>query len=103
VGVDPEVSAGSVDFRLDAASPNPSAATTTFRFSATRPMAAEASVYDASGRRVRGLSSGMIGGSGSLTWDGRSAAGEPAPAGMYFLRVNVEGRTLVRRFVRLGS
>ena len=102
-GVEPTGPAAAIDFRLDPAAPNPSSATTTFRFAAKQPVTADAAVYDASGRRVRGLSSGLLAGSGSLSWDGRAANGEAAPAGVYFLRVHVEGQTLVRRFVRMRS
>ena len=103
VGVEPAGPAADVEFRLDPAAPNPSASATTFRFSTARPASVEASIYDASGRRVRGLSNGVLAGSGALTWDGRAASGDLAPAGIYFLRVHVDGQTLVRRFVRMKS
>jgi len=103
VGVEPASPLASIDFRLDPASPNPSSTTTTFRFTTKQPVAAEAAVYDASGRRVRALSSGLLAGSGSFRWDGRAASGDTAPAGVYFLRVHVEGQMLVRRFVRMRS
>lgn len=102
-GVEPVAPGASLDFRLDAAAPNPSASTTIFRFSTARPVIAEANVYDASGRRVRGLPGGWISGTGALTWDGLAEGGERAPAGVYFLRVRVEGESHVRRFVRMRS
>jgi hypothetical protein len=37
----------------------------------------------------------------TLEWDGRDDAGRPASAGILFLRVRVNERALVRRFVRL--
>ena len=102
-GVEPGVPSASLRFTLDPAAPNPSATTTSFRFSTAQPVEADAAVYDASGRRVRAVSSGLLGGEGVLTWDGRSEAGERAPAGVYFLRVRVAGETHVRRFVRMRS
>jgi flagellar hook assembly protein FlgD len=102
-GVEPGVPSASLRFTLDPAAPNPSATTTSFRFSTAQPVEADAAVYDASGRRVRAVSSGLLSGEGVLTWDGRSEAGERAPAGIYFLRVRVAGETHVRRFVRMRS
>jgi hypothetical protein len=34
-------------------------------------------------------------------WDGRDAAGRPAPAGLYFLRLTAEGKSVTARVVRL--
>jgi hypothetical protein len=34
-------------------------------------------------------------------WDGRDAAGRPAPAGLYFLRLTAEGQSVTARVVRL--
>jgi hypothetical protein len=102
-GVEPGVPSASLRFTLEPAAPNPSAATTSFRFSTAQPVEADAAVYDATGRRVRAVSSGLLSGEGVLRWDGRSEAGERAPAGIYFLRVRVAGETHVRRFVRMRS
>jgi hypothetical protein len=50
-------------------------------------------VYDVAGRLVRETSSAAPagGGFGTMTWDGRNAAGRPAPDGVYFLRVSGAG------------
>jgi len=100
-GVEPFTKPASLNFTLNTATPNPSAGVTTFAYSVVHPVQAEAAVYDASGRRVRGLPSGLFGGAGVLTWDGRSENGERSPAGIYFLRVRVADETHVQRFVRM--
>ncbi len=99
--VGPPLPTASLDFALEAAMPNPSASTTSFRFSAARSMDARAVVYDASGRRVRSLANGALSGTGTLTWDGRSESGDRVPAGIYFLHVDAGGEKLIRRFVRM--
>jgi flagellar hook assembly protein FlgD len=46
-----------------------------------------AAVYDASGALVRELTHASMSGSGSIAWDGRTQAGERAPAGVYFVHL----------------
>ncbi len=57
-------------------------------------------ILDPSGRRVRDLGA-LLGPDGPpVRWDGRTDAGEPAPAGTYFVRLSRPGRgTLGERFV----
>jgi hypothetical protein len=48
----------------------------------------DVAVFDASGRLVRGLASGVFpAGIRSVTWDGRNDRGERASAGVYFVRL----------------
>lgn len=59
-------------------------------------------VVDVRGRLVRHLARGAFpSGMRRLTWDGRSAGGRTAPAGIYFVRYTGGGATEVRRAVRL--
>jgi hypothetical protein len=52
-----------------------------------RPASVHALIYDADGRVVRELPAGSLpAGANSLRWDLRNDAGEPAPAGIYFMR-----------------
>ena len=54
----------------------------------------DVSLYDAAGRRVRTLASGVFApGFHTTTWDGRDGEGRLAPAGIYFLNLQVEGQT----------
>jgi len=74
------------------------------RFALALPVAAtvEVAVFDAMGRRVRTLLSGLTeSGSLPLLWDGLDARGHRAGAGVYFLRANASGSTVTRRLVRV--
>lgn len=52
-------------------------------------------VYDVSGRRVRGLGSGLSGGREvHLIWDGTSTEGDPSGSGVYFVQIQQDGRRL---------
>ena len=87
---------------LSAPAPNPSRGSV--RFALALPVAAtvEVAVFDATGRRVRTLLSGLTeSGSLPLLWDGLDARGHRAGAGVYFLRANASGSTVTRRLVRV--
>ncbi len=57
-------------------------------------------VYSVDGRRV--WSAPLSGSaSGAVSWDGRTAAGSPVPAAVYFARLMTARGTATRRFVRL--
>jgi hypothetical protein len=74
------------------AAPNPGAGTFTIALSPAYAPDARFEVLDAAGRLVRQLGAGEIR-SGALRWDGRTDAGEHAPAGTYFVSyLSREGR-----------
>ena len=57
-------------------------------------------MFDVGGRRVRTLVDGTVTGSPAprnVTWSGRTDTGEPAPAGIYFYRLTLDGRTETRK------
>jgi hypothetical protein len=63
---------------------------------------ARATVWDLQGRLVKVILDGTVpAGLRELEWDGRDAAGRPVPPGVYFLRVEAEGRSAGRKVVRL--
>ena len=76
---------------IECAAPSPFKAMTRVVFhlteaAAQRPVALH--VIDPLGRRVRELPVGALSpGRRSVVWDGRSNAGDPVPAGIYFLRL----------------
>jgi flagellar hook assembly protein FlgD len=88
---------------LAAAQPNPFAAATTFEARlATGADEARLTIYDALGRSVATLTDGpLAAGRHRLQWDGRTTGGEPAPAGVYFARLNVGNRVSIQKVVRL--
>ncbi len=78
--------------------PNPMGRTTNIHFSLARSGNVTLVVFDASGRRVRSLIEGVASvGPHGVAWDGRDAAGRDVGAGIYFVRLTAEGRSLVRR------
>jgi hypothetical protein len=79
--------AAAAGLRLAAATPNPFRDVTQVSFAGAAGEQVGAAVYDATGRRLRRLSAGALGGSGTLVWDGRDEQGRAAQSGLYFIRV----------------
>jgi hypothetical protein len=82
-----ETDASQAPFSVVQAGPNPFGAKTSFRFAAAKPLHARIVVYNASGAMVRSLVDGMVSGAGTFTWDGTTRIGAPAPAGIYFVKI----------------
>jgi hypothetical protein len=79
-------------------SPNPANARTTLQYTLPRAGIVRLGVYDASGRLVRELASGTReAGQHAEAWNLRDASGRAVGAGLYFARLETDGRTLVRR------
>jgi hypothetical protein len=79
-------------------SPNPANSRTTLQYTLARSGIVRLGVYDASGRLVRELASGTReAGQHSEAWNLRDASGRTVGAGLYFARLETDGRTLVRR------
>lgn len=70
-----------------AAAPNPFRSETVLHYTVAPSTRVVAAVYNAAGVRVRGLTDGVVSGSGTIGWDGRTQAGERAPAGVYFVHL----------------
>jgi hypothetical protein len=82
--------------------PNPMRQETKIAFRLTTPDEVGLEVYDATGRRVRGLASGaMPAGSHEIRWDGRDDAGTDLPPGVYFHRLRTDGTEESSRIVRM--
>lgn len=95
--VAPVGAAGAV-FSFAPPSPNPSSGAVAFRYTLPADGAARAEVYGTDGRLVRTLLDGQAGsGEGVVTWDGRNVAGQPAPAGVYFVKMTQGGRSITSR------
>ena len=83
---------------LSAPWPNPASHATTLRFALPRAGNARVTVLDAMGRNIRTLADGeQPAGAHSVTWDLRDATNHAAAAGLYFVRLESEGRTSVQR------
>ncbi len=95
---------GAARAQLEVASyPNPFRPATYFRLTVPEPGGdARIGIYDASGRLVRSLSPGHVGvGVQIVTWNGSDASGRRLPAGIYHVRVSVDGRETSSRVVML--
>jgi FlgD Ig-like domain len=87
-----------VEFALGPAEPNPAVNGARFRFALPREAQVTLTLYDEQGRRVRELAGGsMSAGPHSVSWDGRDQAGRTAPSGIYFCRLEADGRAINRR------
>lgn len=101
LGAEPVASARA--FALSRPWPNPSRAALRASFALPAAARVRARVLDVAGRVVATLADARYAaGEHVLAWDGRAASGAPAPAGVYFLRVDRDGReALHARFTRL--
>jgi hypothetical protein len=75
------------------AKPNPFTARTVVSFDLPASSQMDVSIHDLAGRLVRRLIQGERLGPGPVlrAWDGKSDEGAPAPAGMYCVRIQVDG------------
>lgn len=84
-----------------AASPNPFLSSATVHFRMEEPAPVRLTVHDAAGRLVRELAAGERGaGEHTVSWDGRSNDGRPAPRGVYFARITAGQRAAYAKLVR---
>jgi len=82
--------------------PNPFNPSTRIRYSLARPASVLLQIYDIEGALVRTLAEGIrAAGSHEVAWDGRNAAGDALSSGVYFCRLEVPGRSEVRKMVLL--
>ena len=101
VGVDPQTAPAVLV--LAAPAPNPSRGTVATTYDVSEPGArVRVGVYDLAGRRVRALLDEIRpAGRHVLAWDGTDDRGARTPAGSYFLRLESDATTMVRKLVRL--
>ena len=85
---------------LGAPWPNPTldGAQVSFRLPSTQPVVVQ--VFDVRGHRVRSLvDSSLGGGEHTALWDGMTAGGERAPAGVYFITLKTQNAVRTQRLV----
>jgi len=91
---------GAVTFDLPR--PNPARVSLTLRIALSTSSNVRLDIYDAAGRKVRELAAGSLpAGERTLQWDLRDDVGTNVRAGIYLARLEVEGRVLTRKIVRL--
>jgi hypothetical protein len=99
--VSPEPSA--VQSSLGAAFPNPARhGLSTIPFTLSRGGETKLRIFDISGREIRVLvDQAMEAGDQLIQWDGKSATGDPVPAGIYFYQLLAPRFSATRKLVRI--
>ena len=88
--------------RLEANYPNPFNPKTSISFSLSRAGAADLRVYDAAGRLVRTLLSGVsTAGEHTVSWDGQDDAGHPVAGGVYLYSLSTGEGSETRKMLLL--
>jgi hypothetical protein len=107
VGVDPDgepvLSGESGAVSAISAGPNPFVKETTLRFTLERDAIVRAEIFDATGRLVRSApEQALRAGAWSIPWSGEDDRGIAVPAGVYFYRIDVDGKkSEARKVVRI--
>ena len=90
------------EIRFALPGPNPARESLTLRFALPRAARVELAIYDATGRRVRQLATGTRpAGEHAIGWDLRDEAGHAVGAGLFFARLDAEGRVLTHKLATL--
>ena len=101
VGVEPSSPPAVIDFAPVA--PNPALSVATLRFSLAHSARFSLAIFNPAGRRIREVTSGVASeGEHAFTWDLRDESGRAAGSGVYFARLEVEGRVVTRMLVALN-
>jgi hypothetical protein len=101
VGIEDDPALPSV-FSLNQNYPNPFNAKTIIDYSIGKNSDVKLSVYDLAGRLVNTLYNGaQEAGHYQITWDGKDRNGNPTASGVYFYRLEAEGKNVTRRMVML--
>lgn len=89
-----------LDWGLGPPNPNPAYTAAALRLTLPQPGAVSLAIFDASGRRVRQLLTGVHpAGEQMVRWDLSDERGARVAGGLYFARLDAGGRTLTRRIV----
>jgi hypothetical protein len=83
----PEIEAPEGGFRLSNPSPEPFVRESLLSYRLPQAAFVRITVHDSSGRKIRTIQEGSLGpGEQRAVWDGRTDAGDDAPAGAYYVR-----------------
>ena len=101
VGVTPEPTRLPMSFSLAAPRPNPTRTGVVPGLALPDTRSVEVQIFDVAGRRVRTLLRGetLAAGPHSISWEGRTDAGETLKAGIFVVRARAGRDTEVRRIV----
>ena len=82
--------------------PNPTTGPSTLEYTLPEPAAARVEVFDIAGRLVKLIHDGWDpAGQQRFEWDGREQSGRPARAGVYFIRLEVNGQRASEQLTRI--
>jgi hypothetical protein len=82
--------------------PNPFRASTELRFSLAEPSGVRLVVFDLQGREVATIFQGPSpAGERTARWDGRDARGRSVGAGVYFVRLEAQGKSMTDKVLRI--
>ncbi|MEZ4388541.1 MAG: FlgD immunoglobulin-like domain containing protein [Candidatus Krumholzibacteriia bacterium] len=99
-GTDPATAAEAHVVLIEDAWPNPANPRLSVTFALRRPERVQVEIIDVAGHRVTTLAAGRFeAGHHTLRWDGRGAAGQAAPSGVYLVRVEAGGDSSSRKVV----
>ena len=100
VGVEPRTFRAGA--RLDAPVPNPSRASSVFRYAIETEGPVALDVFDVSGRTLRTFEATSVpAGEREFRWDLQDQLGRPVANGLYFVRLRANARVLMRRIIVL--
>jgi hypothetical protein len=89
-------------YALDQNYPNPFNPLTRINFTLPQASSVELKVYDSAGRLVRTLvSDRKTAGKHTVLWNGKNDAGVSVPSGMYFYRMNANGKSFMKNMLLL--
>lgn len=88
-------------FSLTAKTSNPTKGHTSISYSTAQNGKVSLKVYDGTGKLVRKLVDNVLeqAGTKTLYWDGKNDNHHPVAAGVYFIRLSMEGRTATKKMV----
>ncbi|GMQ82121.1 MAG: hypothetical protein BMS9Abin05_1564 [Rhodothermia bacterium] len=82
--------------------PNPFNQSATISFEIAKSSSVRLAIYDLLGKRVRVLADGLFGtGRHQVDWDGNTDSGSPMGSGIYFARMETDGKSTSRKIVLL--
>jgi len=90
------------EFALDPNYPNPFNSSTTIRYRIEEPGRVRLEVFDVQGQKVKTLADGYVGpGAYQVEWDGMDASGKSVATGVYLVRLQKGGASLVHKMLLL--
>ncbi|HTR80533.1 MAG TPA: T9SS type A sorting domain-containing protein [Bacteroidota bacterium] len=88
------------DFALEQNYPNPFSSSTAIPYQINKQSDVKVTIYDILGRKIRSFNVGLqSAGAHGVVWDGRSEFGEIVAPGVYFYRLQAQGKSEVKKMV----